>query len=160
VAPGERFRPEETPYPGGNMSPAKSQTDTRRDDLAKIHIAKKNLGLSDDVYREMLFNIAGVESAKDLDEKGRKKILKHLSACGFRSYHKSAKASGMHLPAAHDKQLYLSKIGVILANIDKPWNYADGIAQRTYKVNFVRWLKPDQLYKVMQIFIIYQKNLK
>lgn len=37
--------------------------------LAKIHILKKELGLSDDEYRDFLFVRFGVRSAKDLSKK-------------------------------------------------------------------------------------------
>jgi phage gp16-like protein len=142
------------------MSPAKaiSADERRRRDLAMIHIAKKKCGLSEDTYRELLYNIAGVNSAADLDSKGRERILKHLKACGFRSFHKSAKASGMHIPASPDKALMLSKIGAILSDLDKPWSYADGISKRAFKVDMVRWCNTEQLFKVMQMLIIYQKD--
>lgn len=143
------------------MTQAKSKrkTDSRRCDLAKIHIAKKQLGMCDDTYREMLYNLAGVLSAAQLDKKGRDKILKHLEHCGFRSYHKSAKKSGMDKPAPIERAAMLSKIGAILADIDKPWSYADGIAKRAYHVDKVRWLQPDQLIKVMQMLIYHQQKL-
>ena len=38
----------------------------RNKDLAKIHIAKKQLGLDDDSYRAMLQMVAGVNSAAHL----------------------------------------------------------------------------------------------
>ena len=36
--------------------------------LAVIHIVKRELGLSDEEYRNILHTAAGVQSAKDLDE--------------------------------------------------------------------------------------------
>lgn len=36
--------------------------------LAKIHIAKKELGLSDEVYRDLLYLQFGVDSAANLDD--------------------------------------------------------------------------------------------
>ena len=51
-------------------------TDQRRADLAKIHLAKKQLNLSDEAYRDLLWVIARVSSAADLDEFGRKNELK------------------------------------------------------------------------------------
>ena len=69
--------------------PKRTHTDdARRRDLAKIHIAKKQLCMPDVVYREMLGNIAGVASAADLDEHGRLKVLAHLKNCGFRPAYK------------------------------------------------------------------------
>ena len=34
--------------------------------LAKVHIAKQQLGMDDDSYRALLARVAGVKSAKDL----------------------------------------------------------------------------------------------
>lgn len=52
--------------------------DPRVVDLAKIHLAKKALGMDDKVYRAMLHAIVGVDSAKTLDASGRGKLLWHL----------------------------------------------------------------------------------
>jgi len=53
-------------------------------DLAKIHIAAQQLDMSDDTYRDMLWSIGRVRSAKDLDQGGRDAVLAHLRACGWR----------------------------------------------------------------------------
>lgn len=64
--------------------PARSPRGT---DLAKIHIAAQQLGLrghnDDSAYRDMLWSIARVRSAKDLDAQGRAAVLAHLRKCGF-----------------------------------------------------------------------------
>ena len=57
----------------------------RRKDLAIIHIAKKSLGMDDDTYRQMLFTIARVRSAADLNHTGRIAVIEHLHALGFKS---------------------------------------------------------------------------
>lgn len=49
-----------------------------RNKLAVIHIVKKELGLSDEEYRDILEQYAGVRSAKDLDEKGFRKLMHHF----------------------------------------------------------------------------------
>lgn len=46
--------------------------------LASIHIVKKELNLSDDEYRGILFREAGVESAKDLDEAKFRRLMKYF----------------------------------------------------------------------------------
>ena len=47
--------------------------------LAVIHIVKKELGLSDDEYRDTLEKITGVRSAKDLDEKHFRKLMNYFA---------------------------------------------------------------------------------
>lgn len=53
-------------------------------DLAKIHIAKKDLGLDDDTYRAMIRRIGGVESSAQLDAAGRRALLAEFRAGGWK----------------------------------------------------------------------------
>lgn len=66
------------------MKPAQA-ADIRKRELAQIHIAKAALGLADDTYRDMLWTVARVRSASELDWSGRKRVLDHLKACGWNS---------------------------------------------------------------------------
>ena len=47
--------------------------------LAVIHIVKRELGLDDDVYRTILKRETGVRSAKDLDEKGFRRLMRYFA---------------------------------------------------------------------------------
>lgn len=49
-----------------------------------IKIAQKQLGMDDETYRAMLWTVARVHSSTELDFAGRKKVLEHLEACGFK----------------------------------------------------------------------------
>lgn len=49
-----------------------------RKKLAVIHIVKKELGLSDKEYRDILEKHAGVRSAKDLDDQGFRKLMHYF----------------------------------------------------------------------------------
>ncbi len=64
-----------------------------RKKLALIHIVKKELGISDPDYRCLLKRIAGVESSKDLDEAGFRKMMRFF----VRSDYYRVNASGMTL---------------------------------------------------------------
>src|SRR5580765_3096076 len=57
-----------------------SRKDTRKADLAKIHIAKKELGMDEETYRNMLWTVALVKSSSELNYEGRQKLLAHLAA--------------------------------------------------------------------------------
>lgn len=59
------------------MRPNKSQ-------LARIHIARKDLGLDELVYREVLFNETGKRSAADLTYLQAEKVLKYFEGCGWK----------------------------------------------------------------------------
>lgn len=54
-----------------------------RAQLAKIHIAKKELQLSDDIYRDVLAVNFSVESAKDLTERQAMQLLEIFKAKGW-----------------------------------------------------------------------------
>ncbi len=51
---------------------------------AKIHIAKKEIGLSDQVYRDLLLDRYGVESSKYLKDGDVRDLLDHFRALGWR----------------------------------------------------------------------------
>lgn len=56
-------------------------------ELAKIHIAATALGMIQpgdrDTYLAMLREVAQVDSAAELDDAGRTKVLSHLRGCGW-----------------------------------------------------------------------------
>ncbi len=47
--------------------------------LAVIHIVKRELDLPDDVYRDILERETGVRSAKNLDEKGFRRLMRYFA---------------------------------------------------------------------------------
>lgn len=47
--------------------------------LAVIHIVKRELNLSDEQYREALEKITGVRSARELDERGFRKLMNYFA---------------------------------------------------------------------------------
>jgi len=53
----------------------KNKIDSKK--LAIIHIVKKELGLSDSEYRKILRKVAGVDSAKELDNKDFRKLMNY-----------------------------------------------------------------------------------
>ncbi len=60
-------------------------TEYRRKCLAKIHIAKKELGLSDGEYRDLIADtVSGKGSAADLDDRQLQQLLDRLHALGWR----------------------------------------------------------------------------
>lgn len=54
-----------------------------RKDYAIIHITIKELGLSDEEYRDILEKICGVRSSKDLNEQSFKNLLKYFVKSKF-----------------------------------------------------------------------------
>lgn len=56
----------------------------RARDLAQIHIAKQQLALDDDTYREMLFTLTRKRSASELDAHERNQVLQHFISRGWK----------------------------------------------------------------------------
>jgi phage gp16-like protein len=60
------------------------QKDNRKAALAQIHIGKKQLGLDDDTYRDMLANLTGLRSCSDMTLAQLYQVIKQLESAGFR----------------------------------------------------------------------------
>jgi phage gp16-like protein len=59
--------------------------------LAVIHITVKELGISDQEYRDTLEKVTGVRSSRDLDEAGFRKLMRYFA----RSKHYRVNENGM-----------------------------------------------------------------
>jgi len=62
-----------------------------RREKAILHIAKKDLALDDEVYRDILEAQAGVRSSVDLDRAGYNRVLSRFKELGFSPRPKSGK---------------------------------------------------------------------
>jgi hypothetical protein len=82
-----------------------------RKKLALVHIVKKELRIADKDYRCLLKRIAGVESARDLDEAGFRRLMRFF----VRSDYYRANAFGMTLK----QRLYIKSLARGLG-----WNIA------------------------------------
>lgn len=122
-----------------DLRTARSAEALRKSELAQIHLAKQQLGLDDSTYRAMLAAVCGVRSAADLDWRGRKKLLEHLGACGWKK--KSARASPGGANAAQ-----VAKVRAVLIALGRrPDSYADAIGARMFGVKRFVWLDSQQL---------------
>lgn len=112
--------------------------------LAKIHIAKSQLGLDDETYRAILARIAGVRSAKDLSPRQIGAVIAEFVRLGW--VPKVAQKAFRTKPnPATDRRNLVSKIEAFLAEANRPWEYVDSMALRMFKVEKVEWCDPKQL---------------
>ena len=109
-----------SPYPA-------KQADIKRREITLIHIAKQQLGMDDETYRAMLWTVARVKSSIELDFAGRKKVLDHLKACGFKVV---ANEWAFIDKAAADRQPLLRKICAVCRSMKVGKRYAEGAARR------------------------------
>lgn len=129
----------------------------RNAELAKIHIAKKQLGMDDDTYRAMLKEIGGHTSSAKLSSLGRAKVLEHLKKIGFKPTAKKGKKRTT--PAAR-KKAQISKVRAILAESSRDDAYADGMSKKMFQVDRFEWCNGDQLQKLIAALVYDQKRRK
>ena len=128
-------------------------------EIALVHVAKSQLGLTEDEYRGLLSSI-GVSSSKELDYRRFDELMNQFRARGFKPLGGSKRAAGKHSDLPKEKQPMLSKIGAILAELEMPWRYADRVAKKMFGIDRLRWCTTDQTWKVLQALIIFQKRKK
>lgn len=128
---------------------------SRQADLAKIHIARKALGMDDSTYRAMLQTVAQVNSARDLTHVNRQAVLQHLRHLGWRptNIHK-----GKPTKPPASKQALIGKIEAQLSAMKLPWSYAHSIAQRMFNLDSCSFCDPRQLHKIVAALAYRQKN--
>src|SRR5436853_266460 len=61
-----------------------NETAMRNAQLARIHVGAKQLGLTDELYREFLQRITGKRSAGELDAADRSRVLDEMDRLGFK----------------------------------------------------------------------------
>lgn len=134
------------------MRPAARPAQPRNNALAQIHIAKAQLGLDDETYRAMLWGVARVTTAADLDHAGRAKVLAHLKASGFKD-----RRAGKPRPAP-DRAAQMSKIEALLADAGREWAYAHGMAKRMFAIERLEFCTPDHLQRLIAALVYDQKR--
>lgn len=136
--------------------------DHRNSDISKIHIAKKQLNLSEDEYRAILLGRGGVESSKQLDHAGRQRVLDYFKQRGF----KPAASSRIKRPArptpSADALPMVRRIRAQLISLDRlPDEYADGIAKQMLGAEapkFFEWCHIRDLDLISQALTYQQKR--
>lgn len=117
--------------------------------IAVIQVARQQLGLSEDDYRSILWNHAGVASSKDLDDNGFEAVMFRLSELGFRSTWNQANL-GYRAGMATPRQI---------AFIRRLWSeYTNGEGtdaalgkwlESKFKVSSIRFIPADRAQKII-----------
>lgn len=128
------------------------QTDTRRRDLAQIHLAIKQIGLCDADHRALLQQLHGVDSSAKLNARQRGQYLGHLKKLGFKPAPPTVKSrtnidrrldQSPELSKARAIWLMLHTIGVVR---DPSESALVAWGKRQYKVDALQWQqRPDLL---------------
>lgn len=125
-------------------------------------------GVDDETWGQMKTSV-GAESTRDLDQRQLNTLISRIDGDDGRQQpqqrqwervHKSAKKSGMDKPPPMERAAMLSKVEAILSELKLPWGYADGMAKRMFGKEKLRWLDPQQTYKLLQALTVYQRRLE
>lgn len=142
------------------MPRASKSITMRRKNLAAIHASKKQLGLDDDTYRDLLARVSSshgptCRSAKDLTADQVRAVLDEMRRLG-------AKRPGEFPGTPHNidhLSAEITKIEAQLADMRLPWSYADAIARRMYRIERVAWCrKREQLVGILSALHVEQEK--
>lgn len=135
-----------------NTSPARPRT-INKAQIGLVHVAKAQLGLSEEEYRALLGRF-GAESSKDLGPEQLEELLKHFRQCGFKQlYRPKARGAPVISRQAKGRQAHLGLIETTLAALGMPWAYAEGIAYKMFGVRRLQWLTCEKLCKVQAALV-------
>lgn len=128
-----------------------SDASARKRAIAAIHVARQQLGLDDDLYRELLLRVSArhgtpCRSSADMDANQRRAVLTEMRRLGAaRTYPRRP-----HNADSSAMPLMITKIEALLTDMKLPWAYADAIAKRQYGVERVAWVrKPKALRAII-----------
>ena len=137
--------------------PPKGYDKFRGPELAKIHIGKADLKLDDDTYRDILREAGKVESAADLDWKGRAAVLARFKELGWKATaaKKATRPGKPNRPLADDAQskmirglwIELHQLGAVR---DSSEEALAKFAKRHTRVDTLQWASAENASKVIE----------
>lgn len=114
----------------------------RKKATAQIHIARKQLALDEDTYRQMIATVTGGKrSCADCTVAELYQVLQHMKDRGFKARPRKRVAQHPGTPHNLDREPMLQKVEALLAELKAPWSYADAIARQQTGIARVAWLK-------------------
>lgn len=130
--------------------------DNRNAMLAKIHVAKKDLALTDDTYRALLARMTKHESAGQCDDAQLDAVLGEFKRLGWKPKRRKAapKRAGKRPLATGDqarkvRALWLSlyHLGVVRSPQERA---IAAYAKRTIGIDALQWASPEDLNKLIE----------
>lgn len=119
--------------------------------LAKVHVAKKDLGLDDETYRSVMERVTGRRSAGDCAVHELVRVVAEFRRLGWSPTGKKVVGGkgGKSGRPSHGKAALMGKITALLAEGQRPDAYAEAIARRMYKRDKLEFCTPKELQGVI-----------
>lgn len=135
--------------------------------MAEIHINAKALGMDpadadpSSPYRALLHTLTGVTSCKQLTGAGLDLVVDHLRklmvAHGLQPKHHAKHPQRPKAPLPNRAAL-MGKIEAHLADAQRPWAYAHGMAKRMHQVDRLEFCNDAQLHAIVAALEYDQKR--
>lgn len=136
------------------MSAAR-QPDPRTQQIRRIKTAQRQLDMDDATYRSLLMRVTGVNSCADMTHEQRNAVIKEFVRLGFKEVRKSEQRKRWPgEPKNCDAVPMLRKVRALLTDAERPWSYAHKLADKTFHVKRVEWLRDDQLHSLIAMLQI------
>lgn len=122
----------------------------RRAMTAKIHVAKKQLALADDDYRQILLDVAGRSSSADCTDAELEKVIKRLQEIGFKPLVKSGGTRPAQHPMARKaRALWISlyHLGAVRSPDEKA---LESFAKRQLGCERLVWANQSDGYRLIE----------
>lgn len=145
---------------GGAITPREQKV--RRGLLAKVHVAKKQIGMTDEEWRDFLRGRFGVDTSAALSVGALSALVGHLERIGWTpSTPKRTRDSHgkphilKHDDAGMNRERQMGKIEALLSELGRiegryiPWSYATAILKRQCGATRLEWADRDQLRDVI-----------
>ncbi|MFV0626137.1 MAG: gp16 family protein [Alphaproteobacteria bacterium] len=119
--------------------------------IAKIHIAKNELGLDDETYRSLIFQATGKKSCTECNQKQLGKILELMKSKGWKP--SKPKKAFRNSSSALIRKIYglwseLHSVGKI-SSADK--TSLDKFVSKHTEVDSAQWLDNSQAVKIIEM---------
>ena len=127
--------------------------DQRRNTLAKIHIARKDLALDEDTYRAMLAELTGKTSSKDMSDNQLGKVLNHLRNKGWKPRAPSATGSQRRQDTS-DQASKVRALWLFLYELGQVGNPSEAAlatyVKRIAKVDDMHWANAHAMERIIE----------
>nr|VFK15039.1 MAG: Mu-like prophage protein gp16 [Candidatus Kentron sp. LPFa] len=132
---------------------ASAPHDKRARLIRLLHVGKRELGMADDAYRDILASLCGQRSARDLSVAQLERVLAHLKECGFKITKKKTKRTSRALARDPESRkaralwLFLHELGVVR---DPSERALAAYVKRMTGIDALQWLNGQEEWKVIE----------